>query len=1101
MAALRIEMFGRFCITYRGKIVTTVHTSRLKSLLAYLVLKGGAAQSREHLSFLFWPDSSESQARTNLRQLLHHLRSALPDCDTYLEIDTHALRCRNSADFSSDVGELEDAVSAYDQAAGNLISPALQERLEAAARLYRGDLLPGFYDEWVQAERQRLRQRYTSLLARLVTHFEKAGKYPTAISYGERLLACDPLSEANYRTLIRLHAWNGDRAGALQTYHQCVDTLRRELNVEPGISTRKLYEEITRLDPGQAEAHAPESRPFTSSPPLVGRRKELDQILDSWRTAAGGRALFVLLLGESGIGKTRLAEEVMSSAGQGTRAVYARCYTAEHNLAYAPVTHWLRSEPIRSRITGLPDSEVSELVRVDPELLKDRPGLAPPQPLVEGWHRRRFLEILARAVLNSPAPILLVLDDLHWCDPETLEWLEFLLHFDPKAKLMVLGAARVEEVGGKHALRPLLNRLIRDDIATEVVLSPLDQAETAALARHVSRQDLDSRVLNSIYRDTEGNPLFIVESVLAEIAGPGAMVHGSATAGSSDHVDESLPPKVRAVLASRLAQLSPPAHGVAGICATIGHGFNIELLLKASRLGEADLIPLIDELCERRIIHPTGKGLYDFSHDKLREAGYEELGPGQRAALHRSVAEALEAAAAEDVEAVSSQIARHYEGAGMPARAIPHYVIAAKSSRTRYADKEAIEYFSRALQLLQSSPQTRRRDEQELEILILLGPAVVSTQGYAANDVGRVYDRARLLCEFLNARQLYFPVLWGSWVFQVVRANFQTALEFASRFRRLADEGGNTTVVAAGHFMMGCTLFHIGKPAQAHEHFSKALEHYDPQHYPFLLHEYGPELGVFCHAYLAHSLWILGYPQRSLDRIFSALTRARELRDPFSVALALVYSAMLHQLLGEPSQARAQAEQAAALCDEYGFKYYQAWPPIIRGWAMAESGHAAEGVVLTGEGIDSLRQIQSRLREPYYLGLQAQACIAAGQVDQAMKHVQDAFAVIEKGGEIWVEAEIYRIKGDLLRHQGDFRGAALSYQRAYSLACQQEAVSFALRAAISLSKVWTLQAKHAQAHKVLRDMRDRFAGKADSPDLKELDSLLEVAARRKGSSE
>ena len=279
----------------------------------------------------------------------------------------------------------------------------------------------------------------------------------------------------------------------------------------------------------------------------------------------------------------------------------------------------------------------------------------------------------------------------------------------------------------------------------------------------------------------------------------------------------------------------------------------------------------------------------------------------------------------------------------MPARAIPHYVVAAKSSRTRYADKEAIEYFTRALQLLQSLPQTRRRDEQELEILILLGPALVSTQGYAADEVGRVYDRARLLCEFLNARQPYFPVLWGSWVFNVVRANFQTAREFATRFRHLADDCGNTTLVAAGHFMMGCTLFHVGKPAEARQHFAEALECYDPQHYPFLLHEYGPELGVFCQSYLAHCLWILGYPQESLDRISSALTRARELGDPFSVTLALVYSAMLHQFLGDPGQSRELAEQAAALCDEYGFRYYQAWPPIIRGWAMAASGQAAEG--------------------------------------------------------------------------------------------------------------------------------------------------------------
>jgi len=230
-----------------------------------------------------------------------------------------------------------------------------------------------------------------------------------------------------------------------------------------------------------------------------------------------------------------------------------------------------------------------------------------------------------------------------------------------------------------------------------------------------------------------------------------------------------------------------------------------------------------------------------------------------------------------------------------------------------------------------------------------------------------------------------------------------------------------------------------------------------------------------------------------------ALTRARELGDPFSITLTLVYSAMLHQFLGDPGQSRSLAEQAAVLCDEYGFRYYQAWPLIMSGWAMAASGQAVEGVALIDQGMDSLRQIQSRLREPYYLGLLAHACIAAGQADEAMKHVRNALAVIEKGGETWAEAEIHRIKGDLLQHRGDSRGAELSYQRAYSLASQQQAGSFALRAAISLSKLWTMQGKHVQAQKLLRDLRAKFAEQGDTPGLRELDSLLKLAAHQKRS--
>ena len=995
------------------------------------------------------------------------------------------------------MGEFEHARSACGEEAGNADPAAVREHLERAAGLYRGDLLPGFYEEWILTERRRLRQRYMDLLARLIAHLEKTKEYPAAISYGERLLLCDALSEANYQKLIRLHALNGDRAGALGVYNQCVTVLQRELNVEPGVSTRALCEEVARLGPVPAEEQLPARRSDAPRLPLVGRQKELERILDLWSTAAAGRALFALILGESGIGKTRLAEEAMSGAGQRARVVYARCYGAEQHLAYAPVTCWLRSEPVRSRVSELPESDLSELVRVVPELLRDHAGLSPPPPLTEGWHRRRFFETLARALVDPVQSSLLVVDDLQWCDLETLEWLEFLLRFEPKAKLLVLGAARMEEVGSRHPLRPLLHTLIRDDLASEIVLSPLDEEETAALARQVSAQTVDGRSLSRIFRDTEGYPLFVVESVRAGLVASGRQESETGTNESAPGGAVSLPPRVRAVLSSRLAQLSPPAHDLARVAAATGKAFGLDLLQRASALGEAELIPLVDELWERRILHHTRNRLYDFSHDKLREVAYEELGPGRRNSLHRSIAEILEAGTAEDAEDASSQIAGHYERAGIPARAVPHYVAAAKSSRTRYADQEAVEHFTRALQLLISLPQTRRRDEQELEILVLLGPALFSTRGYAASEAGRTYDRARLLCEFLNARQPYFPVLWGSWVFHVVRANFQAALELAGRFRHLANDCGNPTIVAAGRFMQGCTLFHVGKTAQALGHFNEALELYDPRCFPFLLQEYGPELGVFCESYLAHSLWMLGRPKEAVDRSQSALTRAHELGNPFSVTVALVYSAMLHQFLGDAGRSGSLAEQAAALCDEYGFGYYRTWPLIMRGWVLAEGGRASEGVRTISDGLDSFRQIQSRLREPYYLGLLAQTCLAGGQAEEAMKHVRNAMALIEKGGETWAEAEIHRIKGDLLLFRGDTRGAEQSYQRAYSLALQQEAASFALRAAVSLSRLWTKQGKRAQAQKLAGKMRDRFAGQADAPDLRELDSAPGEATRRR----
>ena len=349
-----------------------------------------------------------------------------------------------------------------------------------------------------------------------------------------------------------------------------------------------------------------------------------------------------------------------------------------------------------------------------------------------------------------------------------------------------------------------------------------------------------------------------------------------------------------------LAQLSAPARELVGVAATIGRAFTIELLVKASHRSEESLAPVLDELWERRVIQRQGEDTYDFSHDKLREVAYAEVGPARRRLLHRWVAEALEMISASDLDAVSSHLARHYRARRAARRAIPYYHRAAKSSQRVYADNEAIGYLTRALELLESLPQTKERDELELELLISLGPSLTVIRGYASSEVGRIYSRARLLCEFAKAREQYFPVLWGSWVFHVVRADLPAAKELASRFFHLAENQENPTISAAGHFTMGCTLFQLGDLKQARKHFEEALARYDPKHYPFLLHAYGPELGVFCLSYLAHVLWILGNPDQAVERSASALSRAQELAHPFSAALALDYLALLHHFLGRP---------------------------------------------------------------------------------------------------------------------------------------------------------------------------------------------------------
>lgn len=325
-------MLGEFCLTYNGVRVTAVSSSRLRTLLAYLILHRGAPQPRQPLAFLLWPDSTEAQARTNLRNLVHLLRQALPHADCCLRSQGQILLWEPHVLYALDVAEFEAGVKAG--------------ALQMAVELYRGDLLPECYSDWVAPGRERLRQLYITALEGLVQQTEDARDYRAVLGYALRLARADPLSEAHSRRLIELQMLAGDRAAALRTYHACATTLRRELGVEPAPATQQLYARVLH---GVASAAELPLGPSEASYALVGRRQEWTGLLGLWQSASGGSPHLALITGDVGIGKTRLAEELLSWVGRrGFPTAHAVCYAAEGSLPYSPIVPWLHSRPLRA---------------------------------------------------------------------------------------------------------------------------------------------------------------------------------------------------------------------------------------------------------------------------------------------------------------------------------------------------------------------------------------------------------------------------------------------------------------------------------------------------------------------------------------------------------------------------------------------------------------------------------------------------------------------------------------------------------------------------------------------------------------------------------
>lgn len=711
--SIQVRLLGGFDFIYGAKPVSGLNTPRLQSLISFLLLHRQSSVSRQQLAYLFWPDSTDAQARTNLRHLLHSLRKSLPDSDQFIKADQHTLLWQGDSHLDLDVQSFEKLANQIDSAS------ALQDAID----LYSGDLLPDIYDDWVIPERKRLRELYLSSLERLTILLETERKYTAAIQSALQLLEQDPMRESNYRRLMRLHVLKDDRAGALRIFHACVATLQRELDVEPSQETKRAYRRLLNLQ-DQSEPVKPVGY---KAAPLVGRYEEWGLLQNLWKQTKPGHPHMALVAGEAGIGKTRLAEELLRwTSRQGIYTAEAHCFAAQDELAFAPLSAWLR----QGSMPELDPVWLVELSRLLPELKIDNPSVPEPEPMRENWQRLRLFEALAHAFLDGRRTVLLFLDDLQWCDRDSLDWLHYLLNlpsYQPslvaKHKVVLLGTLRSEEESANPRFAELLISLRGTNDLTEIHLSPLDEDETSVLASHLAGEPLAPGDATRLYQDTEGNPLFVVEMIRAGLS-------------------EDTPPRVQAVIATRLAKVSSSARQLADLAAVIGRQFTFPVLIEASDHSESTLVKALDELWQRRIIRERGAEDYDFSHDKIREVVYTALSTAQRRWLHKRAAQSLEAVYQTSLDAVSGQIARHFEFTGLTEQALDYYLRAADVARKVYANPDAIAYYNRALNLLDTGKSVDRHSDKKVyiyenlgDVLSLIGKYDQARQNYhAARD-------------------------------------------------------------------------------------------------------------------------------------------------------------------------------------------------------------------------------------------------------------------------------------------------------------------------------------------------------------------------------
>jgi DNA-binding SARP family transcriptional activator len=998
---LRVRLLGAVEIILDGRRLRAFNSLRLQRFLALIALRRDP-QHRSRLAFELWPDSDERQARTNLRKLLHDFRHSLPDIGEFVEIDNETVRWTPTGPAEVDVLRFRDAMAAGD--------------LELAARLYSGDLLPACYDDWVVEERAKLRTEVYGALMQLTEEAAERDDHIATIRYAQRIIDLEPTDEAAVRLQMEAHLSVGDRAAALRAYHRCAEALERELAVAPGEAIGAMYQQLRA---GALNRHEARDLPVAESP-FVGRALEWSQLIQAWNAAREGRAHLLLVTGEPGIGKSRLALELARRVrADGHIVASARAYEAAGRLPWAPIVDLLRSDAIRTHIDTLDAVWRAELARLLPELT-DASQPSGPKQSGDLAQRHRLFDAVNRAVVGD-RPRLLIIDDLQWCDAETIELIGFVVRSGHAAPVLIVGTVRWEEIPQDHPLVGLVHALGHDRAVTTVSLDRLDEATTATLAARLRGEDtIDPELASRLWNNTEGNPLFVIEALRAGI--------------SSDGIQAVLTPTMRAVLRARLGQLTDGTRRLAEVAAVIGRPFSVGLLASAAGTHERELVDHVDELWRRRIIREQGR-TYDFSHDKLRAVALEMVSPARRRQLHRAVAEAIAVERHRDIDAASPQLAAHYDQAGMVEPAIGAYRVAGGRAVAVSALEEAVTMLRRALALLPDLPPSPDRDALELDIRIALGAPLVALEGYGSKGAHQLYERALSLCRTLH-RPVDPPILRGLGLARLQGCRFDDCDELA---RALLDGDSHDAIARTeGRYLLGVSAFWRGELARARHYLDGALEAYDVSHRDKHLTLYAQDPKAVCLVRLAWvELWA-GDAGRADQAARSALEIAVDLDHLMTLGYVITYAAIIAAESEDFARLAELLGEADRLWKRFSDRYLMIVLGALQGW-LDVCGGSAEGIEKIVQSVARSRAEGETLHLTYTLLLLARARGVVGEFRQGRTATREGLSWSHRCNQRYLEAELWRLDGELAYRSGETDAAAASLRNAVEIASAQGA--------------------------------------------------------------
>ena len=856
----------------------------------------------------------------------------------------------------------------------------------------------------------------------------------------------------------------------------------------------------------------------------VGRGEQLKELLVALNMSTAGRGSLVCVSGEAGVGKSTLVEEFLTSlktSGHSCNVARGRCSERlAEGEAYLPVLEALDSllhsgsGDSASRImkTLAPSwfLELAPAQQQDSTMIR----LADSKATSQERLKREFFAFLQE--LCRHRPLLLVLEDVHWIDTSTVDLLGYVTsRFEALPLLVVVTYRPGEMVERIRPLHQLRLELEGRGLSRELNLNCLAKADVESyLALEFPQHRFPPSFAELLWKRTEGNPLFMVDLV-RDLRDRKIIVQDQGRWVLSQPVEEiggGVPASVRSMIQRKIDSLNEQDRRLLQAASVEGAEFHSVVLAAATSADAAEVEErlenierihfFVEKLGEKEFPDGTLTLHLRFVHALYQNALWATLSPTRRTSLSAATAHALLRLHPASQANVAHQVALLFESARDFSRAAEFFQVAAERAARVFANQEATVLARKGLDMLSKLPPSPEKMQKELALQITLGPALVSTKGFANPEVERAYTRARQLAKELGQSPHLFPALWGLWNFYEVKGQVDTALQLAQQMLQLAEESKDTALLLEANYALGDTLFWAGDFERSLHHVEEALRLYDrPKHHSLAFVYGGYDPAVASLAFSAWDLWMLGHPDQAVERSDKSVALANALKQPFSQAVALAFAAMLHHARHDPAVTRKYAEQTVALCTEHDIAIFLEMGKIMLGWANNQESGGSEGIDLIREGMADWRASGAELVIPHFQQALAAALAHCGSYEEALAAIDEALSVIFNTGDHSFEADCWRWRGELLWRSMEGSGsshpeAEACLHKAIAIARQQKAVSLELRAHTRLSPLLARSGEVQKAHQSLAEVHGKFQEGFDTHDLKHAKQVLDELQER-----